>query len=146
MTPCLQEPVQFSSAHSSSQKIPYYLFLGNHEPFLYLLPYENEGPKELVKNLWVLRRSGVIELCGIKIAYLSRVFSPKTYFKGAVWNPEKDRRTKKSELAGHFTVEDVKNLILESQKAGKIDILALHENPLFCGNVNCNLFLDKFDM
>ena len=106
--------------------------LGNHEPFLWLHEYEKEGPKEIVRNFRCLRRSGVIELCGLKIAYLSRVFSPKTYFEGHVWNPEKDKRSLKSKLAGRFTPEDVETLIDAAEKAGEIDILALHENPNYC--------------
>ena len=109
-----------------------YLLLGNHEPFLYLSEYEKDGPKELIKNLWILRRSGVIELCGVKIAYLSRVFSPRTYFKEEVWDPCKDKRAKKSKLAGRFTIDDVENLIFKAAEEERIDILALHENPVFC--------------
>jgi len=76
----------------------------------------------------------LIELCGLKIAYLSRVFSPKTYFEGAVWDPEKGMQSKKSKLAGRFTPNDVDELLSAVAKAGKVDILALHENPNYCND------------
>jgi len=114
--------------------VPTYFFLGNHEPFLWLHPYEKEGPKEIIKNLWILRRSGVIELCGLKIAYLSRVFSSRTYFEGEVWDPEKETRSKKSKLAGRFTPKDVNELLSAVVKVDKVDILALHENPNYCSD------------
>jgi len=114
--------------------IPTYFFLGNHEPFLWLYPYEKDGPKEIIKNLWILRRSGVIELCGLKIAYLSRVFSPKTYFEGVIWNPERETRSKRSKLAGRFTPKDIDELLSAVAKTGKVDILALHENPNYCND------------
>jgi len=112
--------------------VPTYVLLGNHEPHFWLWEYEKHGPIEVFRNFWVLARSGVIELCSVKIAYLSRVFLPKTYFEGYRWNPEKDRRSKKSKLAGHFWPEDVKRLLKIAAKAGKVDLLALHENPNWC--------------
>ena len=110
--------------------IPTYFFLGNHEPFLWLKEYEKEGPKEIIKNLWCLNRSGFIELCGLKIAYLSRVFAPKTFFG--------DRNLlttgKKPKRAGHFLKEDVEILLKKKYFKNKIDILALHGNPNYCND------------
>ena len=80
--------------------VPTYVLLGNHEPYLWLHPYEKEGPKELIPNFWILGRSGVIELCGVKIAYLSRVFSPKTYFEGAVWIQKRTLGSRSLSLPG----------------------------------------------
>lgn len=112
--------------------VPTYVLLGNHEPYLWLWEYEKNGPTEVIKNLWVLARSGVIELCGLKIAYLGRVFAHNTYFEGRAWDPEKDKRSKKSKLAGRFTPEDVERLISEAAKVEDVDVLALHENPNCC--------------
>lgn len=109
--------------------VPTYMMLGNHEPFAYLHPYEQKGPSELIKNLWVLRRSGVIEIEGWVIAYLSRVFSYETYRANRLWDPEKVSSLKSKE-AGRFIKDDVDYLFRAvKQTQRRIQILALHENP-----------------
>ena len=109
--------------------VPTYVLLGNHEPFAWLQEYEERGPCELMENFWILRRAGVVELCGCRIAYLSRIFSPTAY-RRKPWKPTPD--CKKSKLAGRFTERDVEALLDAVAEAGGADVLAMHDNPMFC--------------
>ena len=43
-------------------------------------------------------------------------------------------RSKRSKLAGRFTPKDIDELLSAVAKTGKVDILALHENPNYCND------------
>jgi len=106
--------------------IPTYLIMGNHEPFGWFIELEHchKSPVRIVGNLCYLGRSGCVRIQGITVAWLSRVYSPKT-FDGQRTLDAKDRRSK---VAGHFTRPDVEALI-GIAKGGEADYLIMHENP-----------------
>lgn len=86
---------------------------GNHENDHWLSKY-HDG-KEIIKNLSYLGRSGVREINGLKIGWVSGNYSSKGYTK-----------ERKKIRYHHFTMEDTQKILDEGRN---IDVLLFHDWP-----------------
>lgn len=98
--------------------IPTYFIGGNHENNRWLSQYPNG--EELIKNLHYLGRSGVRQIAGLSIAWVSGNYSLNAF----------SRTSRKKPRYHHFTQEDIGRVATEQNP---IDILLLHDWPLIEG-------------
>jgi Icc-related predicted phosphoesterase len=112
---------------------PLYFIGGNHEPYRHLEEFPNGGM--LAHNCNYLGRSGQVILEGVRITYVTGVFSP-TYFQPAdelVRNIE-GRKRRNISLPRKYYTYYTKDHIDHAASFGKSDILMTHEWPLMSVN------------
>ncbi|GIH73765.1 metallophosphoesterase family protein [Planobispora longispora] len=98
---------------------PLYFIGGNHEPWPAL---DDAGPGRWGGVARFLGRSGVGEVAGLRVAFLSGIYAARvTDAPGARRETAKDRT--------YYTREEVERVGLAAQRAGDVDILLTHDWP-----------------
>lgn len=94
---------------------PWYFIGGNHEPWEAL---DDHGPGEIARNVHYLGRAGTHDIAGVRIAFLSGIFSPKRSVTKRLKGPSPRLRT-------YFDTTD----LLAVRAVGHADILLTHDWP-----------------
>lgn len=106
--------------------IPTYFCKGNHEDFEFLANYKSQD--QVLPNLFYMMNGSVVEIQGVKIAFLGGNFSPKWFERPHA------RKYQNQKVLGYLRKDEVE-VIKNSPE--KIDILVTHEPsfaPQFTGN------------
>lgn len=100
---------------------PVYFIGGNHEPYglLDLMP---EGG-EVIENCFYLGRAGAIEVCGLRVAGLTGIYSPGAFEGPRPGLDQMGRRSRKDFT--YFTKNDVDR----AAEFGSADVLLVHDWP-----------------
>ncbi|MFD1543795.1 metallophosphoesterase family protein [Nonomuraea guangzhouensis] len=104
-----------------SMSAPVYFIGGNHEPWPSL---DAQGPGEWAPGFHFLGRSGVREVAGLRVAFLSGIYS--RHFSEPDTPPAVTPERLKE--YGYFTRPQV-NLLLDQARGKRIDLLLTHEWP-----------------
>ncbi|WP_068922965.1 metallophosphoesterase family protein [Planobispora rosea] len=98
---------------------PLYFIGGNHEPWPAL---DDAGPGRWGGAACFLGRTGVGEVAGLRVAFLSGIYAARvTDVPGVRRETAKDRT--------YYTREEVERVGLAAQEAGEVDILLTHDWP-----------------
>ncbi len=101
---------------------PVWFIGGNHEPYPEL---DKHGPGKWGPNVVYLGRSGIAEILGMRVAYLSGIYSPKVSEGKAM-----DRHSPKER--SYWVKDELENLIKQGKKH-HIDLLVTHDWPTHLG-------------
>lgn len=114
-------PAEFAAFADGAASLDFPLAFvgGNNEDFETLAGIPEGG--ELAPGISFLGRSGVVQLAGLKIAYLSGIHAPRFY--DAPLLPPRDAASRKH--AGYFRRAEVERLA----RLRRADVLVLHEWP-----------------
>lgn len=107
------------AAGKLSMGAPVYFIGGNHEPWPAL---DAHGPGEWAPGFHFLGRSGVREVAGLTVAFLSGIHS--AHFSDPPRPPARERLKDH----GYFTAPDVRHLLAQARKKS-IDLLITHDWP-----------------
>ncbi|MFF5207579.1 metallophosphoesterase [Streptosporangium sp. NPDC000396] len=98
---------------------PLYFIGGNHEPWPAL---DDAGPGRWSDGTYFLGRSGVADVAGLRVAFLSGIHSPRVTDV-----PGTRRKTIKERT--YYTAEELERVGRAARRAGQIDILLTHDWP-----------------
>lgn len=114
-------PAEFALIADGQEQLPFPLSFigGNNEDFETLAPLAKGGA--LAPNVTYLGRSGVREVAGLRVAFLSGIHAPRFLDQPLI--PPRDAATRKQ--AGYFRRVEVERL----RRARDVDLLLLHEWP-----------------
>lgn len=96
--------------------VPTYFCKGNHEDFEFLAKHEDKN--EILPNLFYVINGSVLEIQGVRVAFLGGNFSPKWFGQPTPKNCLKQK------VMGYLRKTEIDQIL---SYAGKIDILITHE-------------------
>ena len=106
---------------------PVFFIGGNHEPYGFLDGLLTGG--EVAPNCHYLGRAGHTQICGLRVAFLSGIYSPKA-FETERPAPGQNRHQQSWRRSTYFDRSDVERALA----AGSADLLVVHDWP--AGAVN----------
>ncbi|MFD4829154.1 metallophosphoesterase [Streptomyces uncialis] len=98
---------------------PLYFIGGNHEPWPAL---DDAGPGWWSEGAYFLGRAGVADVAGLRVAFLSGIYSPR------ITDVPKARRDTVKERT-YYTGEELEQVSRAGRRAGQVDILLTHDWP-----------------
>ncbi len=98
---------------------PLYFIGGNHEPWPAL---DQHGPGWWSDQAYFLGRHGAVEVAGLRVAYVSGIYSSRVSEQRA---PRRESQRDRC----HYTLQEVRQTVRLAQRLGPIDVLLTHDWP-----------------